>query len=80
MEVIAWLLQPKPEMRATVRDMDRDPWVWQSVNIDRYSWSEVLPNAGNLWIFTPFTLEFRKGRQQQKRIRQHTLKHKEKVH
>ena len=46
MEVIAWLLHPKPEMRATVYDMERDPWVWQPINIEDYSWEQVLPNSG----------------------------------
>ena len=47
MEVIAWLLHPKPESRATVYDMERDPWVWQRIHISEYDWQQVLPNSGN---------------------------------
>ena len=46
MEVIAWLLHPNPNHRATVADMERDPWVWQGINIKAYKWDEVLPNSG----------------------------------
>ena len=46
MEVIAWLLHPKPELRATVYDMERDPWVQQPICIEEYCWTNVLPNCG----------------------------------
>lgn len=46
MEVVAWLLHPKPEQRATVNDMMRDPWVQQPINIEEYCFKDVLPNCG----------------------------------
>ncbi len=46
MELMAWLLHPKPEQRATIADVDRDPWVWQDIDIDEYRWEDVLPNSG----------------------------------
>ena len=46
MEVTSWLLHPNPKHRATISDMERDPWVLQDVNINDYVWEEVLPNSG----------------------------------
>ena len=53
MEVVAWLLHPNPDHRATVGDMERDPWVWQPIDIENYVWEEVLPNSGNVWATVP---------------------------
>ena len=46
MEVVAWLLHPNPEIRATIMDMESDPWVWQHIQLNDYVWEEVLPNSG----------------------------------
>ena len=46
MEVIAWLLHPRPESRGKIQDMDQDPWVQQPIDISLYEWEEVLPNCG----------------------------------
>ena len=45
-EVLEWLLCPQPELRATVSDMEGDPWVQQPISICDYSWNDVLPNSG----------------------------------
>jgi len=46
MEVIAWLLHPNENHRATLQDIKRDPWVQQPIRIDDYKWKKVLPNCG----------------------------------
>ena len=46
MEVISWLLHHDPSQRATVQDMERDPWVYQPIDITEYDWHDVLPNSG----------------------------------
>ncbi|ELT87972.1 hypothetical protein CAPTEDRAFT_175505 [Capitella teleta] len=43
-EVLEWLLCPLPEHRATIGDMEGDPWVQQPFNLNDYTWKDVLPN------------------------------------
>ena len=46
MEVIAWALHPDPFHRATIDDLESDPWVQQEIHLENYTWEEVLPNSG----------------------------------
>jgi len=46
MNIIRLLLHPDPECRATVKDVEKDGWVTQPIDINLYSWEQVLPNCG----------------------------------
>ena len=42
MKVILWLLHPDRKSRATLKDLSRDKWVHQPVDISQYSFESVL--------------------------------------
>ena len=46
MRLLAFMLNPSPRRRATVRDLESDPWIWQYVDVNSYDWHDVLPNSG----------------------------------
>lgn len=50
MEIIAWLLHPNENQRATLQDIKRDPWVQQPIRIEEYKWKKVLPNSGESYL------------------------------
>jgi serine/threonine protein kinase len=42
MKVFLWLLHPDPKSRATLKDLERDRWTNQEVDISQYSFESVL--------------------------------------
>ena len=42
MKVILWLLHPDHKSRATLKDLNRDKWMNQSVDVSQYSFESVL--------------------------------------
>lgn len=42
MKIVLWLLHPDPISRATLRDLNRDRWTQQPVDIDTYSFEVVI--------------------------------------
>ena len=42
MKLIFWLLHPDPASRATLKDLQRDKWVNQPIDISEYSFEAVL--------------------------------------
>ncbi|XP_018119354.1 PAS domain-containing serine/threonine-protein kinase isoform X2 [Xenopus laevis] len=45
--LISGLLQRDPEMRMTLDELLRDPWVTQAINLAEYTWEEVYPPASS---------------------------------
>ncbi|CAH2246727.1 PAS domain-containing serine threonine- kinase [Pelobates cultripes] len=45
--LISALLQRDPELRMTLDELLRDPWVIQPVNLAEYTWEEVYPPASS---------------------------------
>lgn len=45
-QVISWLLQPDPALRATVEDIRQHWWVVQQVDLRKYKFQELLRNCG----------------------------------
>jgi PAS domain-containing serine/threonine kinase len=46
-QVVSWLLQPDPTLRATVTDIKQHWWVQQKVDARKYKFQELLRNCGN---------------------------------
>ncbi|VDO37970.1 unnamed protein product, partial [Onchocerca flexuosa] len=46
-QVIAWLLQRDPQLRATIRNISNHYWVKQSVDLRKYRFQDVLKKYGN---------------------------------
>lgn len=42
MKVVFWLLHPDPQSRATLKDLKKDKWTNQTVDISHYSFETVL--------------------------------------
>ncbi|CAI8029138.1 hypothetical protein GBAR_LOCUS16563 [Geodia barretti] len=42
MKVLLWLLHPHPKSRATLKDLERDRWTNQEVDISQFSFESVL--------------------------------------
>lgn len=42
MKVVFWLLHPDPKSRATLKDLNKDKWTNQAVDISRYNFDTVL--------------------------------------
>lgn len=47
------LLHPDPKSRATLTDLDNDPWVNQIVNINKYSFSAVVKGGAACYRSNP---------------------------
>uniref|UniRef100_A0A5S6NK72 non-specific serine/threonine protein kinase n=1 Tax=Xenopus tropicalis TaxID=8364 RepID=A0A5S6NK72_XENTR len=45
--LISGLLQRDPEIRMTLDELLRDPWVTQPINLAEYTWEEVYPPASS---------------------------------
>ncbi|XP_071112685.1 PAS domain-containing serine/threonine-protein kinase-like isoform X1 [Haliotis cracherodii] len=45
MFLVTWMLHRDPVCRATIKDVERNAWVKQEVDIQQYKWEEVLPNS-----------------------------------
>ncbi|XP_050395155.1 PAS domain-containing serine/threonine-protein kinase [Patella vulgata] len=45
MYLISWMLHVDPKSRATIQDLEENAWVNQDIDINSYSWQEVLPNC-----------------------------------
>lgn len=46
MKLLFSILYPKPELRATIKDIENNEWVTQYVDIDKYKWEHVIKNTG----------------------------------
>lgn len=61
MKVLLWLLHPDPTSRATLKELNKDKWTHQSVDIDQYSFDVVVRLQGacvhtnKLYFFPNFT-------------------------
>ena len=47
MKVVFWLLHPDPKSRATLKDLRKDKWTNQPVDIATYSFESVLGEHWN---------------------------------
>jgi hypothetical protein len=45
MKLLFAILCPKPEIRATIQEIEANPWVNQPVDINNYKWEEVIRNT-----------------------------------
>jgi hypothetical protein len=45
MKLLFSILCPKPELRATVKDIETYEWVTQDVDITLYKWENVVKNT-----------------------------------
>lgn len=45
MKLLFSILCPKPEVRATIQEIEVNDWVTQTVNITNYKWEEVIRNT-----------------------------------
>lgn len=46
-QVIAWLLQRDPQLRATIRDISGHCWVKQSIDLRKYKFQDMLRKCDN---------------------------------
>ena len=46
MKLLFTILYPKPELRATIKDIETNDWVSQFVDINNYKWENVIKNTG----------------------------------
>jgi len=46
MQLIQWMLHPDPVFRARISDVCSHKWATQPVNVEDYSWHQVMPNFG----------------------------------
>jgi len=52
-QVLGWLLQPDPKLRATVKEVQNHWWVTQSVDIKKYKFQEMLKNCDRAQVVPP---------------------------
>ena len=45
MKLLFSILCPKPEQRATITEIETNPWVTQPVDISLYKWEDVIRNT-----------------------------------
>ena len=51
MKLLFSILFPKPELRATISEIEANDWVNQLVDINNYKWESVIKNTGKqFWI------------------------------
>ena len=58
MNVIHRMLHPDPKYRATVKEVQDDTWVTQPIDIDTYSWEQVIPNCGMLKVSDEYMIVY----------------------
>ncbi|XP_061097057.1 PAS domain-containing serine/threonine-protein kinase isoform X1 [Conger conger] len=49
--LLSGLLQPEPGLRSTLEAVLEAPWIRQPINLQHYSWEEVLPTSHNSLLF-----------------------------
>jgi hypothetical protein len=45
MKLLFSVLCPKPELRATIQEIETNSWVTQEVDINKYKWEDVIKNT-----------------------------------
>ena len=64
MKLLFSVLCPKPELRATIQEIETNSWVTQEVDITKYKWEDVIRytefhanNAGDCFIDEEYSLK-----------------------
>lgn len=61
MKVFFWLLHPDPKSRATLKDLQKDKWTNQAVDLSVYSFNAVLGNSVMLSFMYTLMMAFYQG-------------------
>ena len=62
MKIIFWLLHPDPRSRASLKDLQKDKWVNQPVDISQYSFELVMGECAHCLSLRWMLFEQRNGK------------------
>lgn len=58
MLLICWMLHPDPKYRAVIQDLQRHTWLTQPVDVQTYSFTEVVGKVSFIIFFYNFIITF----------------------